>query len=186
MYNITTITQRRCCRKGDKMFKKDDIVMYASQGVCKITDIVTQEICNKPAEYYVLQPVYSQTAKVYVPVANAELTQRMRRVLSKKEIDDMLDNLPDPESDWIENEHIRKAHYREILSGSDRVAIICMIRELYIHRHILSQQGKKLHSSDERFFKEAEKILYDEFALVLDIKTDEVLPYIKKRLGFSD
>jgi hypothetical protein len=29
-----------------------------------------------------------------------------------------------------------------------------------------------------QFFKEAEKLIYEEFALVLDIKYDQVLPFI--------
>ena len=168
------------------MFKKDDIVMYASQGVCKITDIVTQEVCNESSEYYVLQPVYSNTARVYVPVSNENLTNKMRRVISKEELNEMIDNIPEVASEWIENEHIRKEHYKEIISGSDRASLICMIRELYLHREALAKQGKKLHASDERFFKEAEKILYEEFALVLNIDTKEVLTYIKNRLGLSE
>lgn len=168
------------------MFKKDDIVMYASQGVCKITDIVTQEVCNESSEYYVLQPVYSNTARVYVPVSNENLTNKMRRVLSKEELNEMIDNIPEVASEWIENEHIRKEHYKEIISSSDRASLICMIRELYLHREALAKQGKKLHASDERFFKEAEKILYEEFALVLNIDTKEVLTYIKNRLGLSE
>lgn len=180
------VTQRVCCRKGDKMYKKDDIVMYASQGVCKITDIVTQEVCNQSSEYYVLQPVYSNTARVYVPVSNENLTGKMRRVLSKEELDNMIDSIPDVADEWIENDHARKEHYKEIISGSDRFSLICMIRELYMHKELLAQQGKKLHASDERFFKEAEKILYEEFALVLNIDTKDVLAYIKNRLGLSE
>ena len=38
--------------------------------------------------------------------------------------------------------------------------------------------GRKVHVCDERFLKEAEKILYDEFAHVLDIEPEQVLPYI--------
>lgn len=159
--------------------------MYASQGVCKITDIVTQEICNQVAEYYVLQPVYSNTARVYVPVLNEMLTSKMRSVLSKEELNDLLDNLPKATNDWIENEHLRKERYKEIISGADRVALICMIRELYLHKEKLAIQGKKLHASDERFYKEAEKILYEEFALVLDIDIKDVLSYIKNRLNLS-
>lgn len=160
--------------------------MYAAQGVCKIADIVVQEVCNESAEYYVLQPVYSETAKIFVPLNSHVLTSRMRRVLTKDEIHEMLDTIPNQKSEWIENEHLRKDRYKEILQSADRVAIICMIKELYLYKNRLSEQGKKLHASDEKFFKEAEKLLYEEFALVLGIDTKEVLPYIKKRLGFAE
>ena len=37
--------------------------------------------------------------------------------------------------------------------------------------------------SDERFLKDAERLLYDEFALVLRIKPDQVLPFILKQIN---
>lgn len=40
--------------------------------------------------------------------------------------------------------------------------------------------------SDERFLKEAEKMLYDEFALVLNIREDEVLPFIMKQIDIEE
>ena len=160
------------------MFSKDDIVMYASQGVCKITDITTKEVCGQKIEYYVLKPIYSDTALLYIPTENEKLASQLRRVLTKDEIIDLIKSLKEEDVEWIENENMRKDKYKELLSAGDRRGLIGMIRTLYIHKEKLSEHGKKLHIVDERFFKDAEKILYDEFALVLDIKTDEVLPFI--------
>lgn len=168
------------------MFSKDDIVMYASQGVCKITDITTKEVCGQKIEYYVLKPIYSDTALLYIPIANEKLASQLRRVLTKDEIIDLIKSLKEEDVEWIENENMRKEKYKELLSCGDRRGLIGMIRTLYIHKEKLSEHGKKLHIVDERFFKDAEKILYDEFALVLDIKTDEVLPFIKKQLEIAD
>ena len=42
--------------------------------------------------------------------------------------------------------------------------------------------GKHLRAADERFFKEAERMLYDEFALVLGMEPEEVLPFILERI----
>lgn len=39
---------------------------------------------------------------------------------------------------------------------------------------------------DENFLREAEANLYNEFALVLDIKPDEVLPFIVSNIEVSD
>ena len=47
----------------------------------------------------------------------------------------------------------------------------------------LKEAGKKLHTSDEQFFREAEKVIYDEFALVLNLRYDEVLPFIVKEIS---
>ena len=168
------------------MYSKDDIVMYATQGVCRITDITTKEICGRTIEYYVLKPIYSETALLYVPVANQKVTSKLRRVLSKDEIIELIQSLRSTEVLWIENEQQRKEKYKELIDGSDRRGLIEMIKSLYIHQKMLNEQGKKLHLVDERFFKEAEKILYDEFALVLNIKTDEVIPFIASQLEINN
>ena len=40
-----------------------------------------------------------------------------------------------------------------------------------------------MYISDERFFKEAERILYEEFQYVLDIKKEDLLPLIFSKIG---
>ncbi|MGN0497873.1 MAG: hypothetical protein ACI4F6_02215 [Acutalibacteraceae bacterium] len=42
--------------------------------------------------------------------------------------------------------------------------------------------GKKFHSADERIMKDAEKILFEELALVLEIEPSEVLDFIHNEL----
>lgn len=46
-------------------------------------------------------------------------------------------------------------------------------------------EGKHLYISDERFLKEAEKILYDEFQFVLKLQKNEVLPFIVQKIENS-
>ena len=94
----------------------------------------------------------------------------------------MIKALPEEKTEWIENENLRKEEFRKNISQGDRKALIAMIKVLYLHREKLYSQGKKMHVSDERFFKEAEKILYDEFALVLNIEIDQVVPFIIRQI----
>ncbi len=39
-----------------------------------------------------------------------------------------------------------------------------------------------MHIADERFLNEAEKLLYEEFAHVLQIERNQVLPFILKQI----
>ena len=61
-----------------------------------------------------------------------------------------------------------------------------MIKALYRHQETRQAQGRKLHVSDERFLKEAERTLYDEFALVLNIEQDQVLPFILEQIEVAE
>ena len=58
-----------------------------------------------------------------------------------------------------------------------------MIRELYIHKQEQLKNGKKMHLSDEQLMKEAERLLYSEFSLVLNIRADEVPKFISSRIN---
>ena len=60
-----------------------------------------------------------------------------------------------------------------------------MIRLLYLRREMLQETGKRLRTNDEQMLRDAEKLLNDEFALVLEIKEREVPEYIRSRVEKS-
>ena len=64
----------------------------------------------------------------------------------------------------------------------DRRQLIALIKSVYRHRRELQETGKHLRVSDAALMKEAETLLYGEFALVLNIPPDEVLPLICRQL----
>ena len=60
-----------------------------------------------------------------------------------------------------------------------------LIKTIYLCQKNRKEQKKKPYAIDERFLKEAEKLLYDEFALVLNVKPNQVLPLIIKQIEYS-
>lgn len=164
------------------MYQIGDRVIYGSEGVCRITDIAEKKFRDKKLLYYVLKPVYRENATVFVPVNNETLTAKMRRVLSPEEIDAVIEGMAYKKNIWIEDNNERKNYFKEILVRGDRKELVSMIQTIYLHKKVLKEHGRKLNLSDEHFFKEAEKMLYDEFAAVLGLEPDQVLPYIIERL----
>jgi len=164
------------------MFHPEDTVVYSTNGICTIGEITEQSFCGEKREYYVLHPIYDTGATIFVPTDNEELTGKMRRVMTKEEINALLNDIADSEEDWIESDTERKKQFDSILAGGDRRKLMQMIRTLYLHGQQQKKRGKKLHIADERCFREAEKILYEEFAHVLQISTEEVIPYIREQL----
>ena len=61
-----------------------------------------------------------------------------------------------------------------------------MIKALYFHQREQQKNGRRLHITDERFMKEAEKMLYEEFAYVLNIRKDQVLPFILNQVQVAE
>lgn len=56
--------------------------------------------------------------------------------------------------------------------------MIALIKTVLKHQSEQVSQGKKLHICDENFLTRAQRILYDEFSMVLHIKREDVLPMI--------
>ncbi len=160
----------------------DEIVVYGTTGVCRIDGITEKDFGNKKGNYYVLKPLYQNSSTVFVPVDNEKLVNKFRKVLSATDIYALIEAMKEETDVWIENETERKNAYREIISSGDRRELVRLIKTLYLHQQEQLKNGKKLHLSDERFMKEAEKLLYDEFAAVLNIKQEQVLPLIMERI----
>lgn len=173
-------------RNEKNMYKVNEMVLYGNEGVCQIKDITKRSFKGKEVEYYVLKPVFVQGSTVYVPVDNPELNAKMKKILSAEEIIDLIHNMPNQQLPWIENDNLRKEKYREILKNGDRQELIQLIRTLYLHQQELKKAGKKFHATDEKILNEAEKILHHEFAYVLDIKLEEVVPFISKEINIEE
>ncbi len=163
------------------MFSINDTILYGTHGICRIADIAKEPFAGAKGEYYILNPVQNPSSTIYVPVDNEKLTSRMRSILCEDDIYNLIKNMPSEEP-WIENKNERAERFRSILSSGDRGQILSLIKTIYKHREELKNTGKKLHAADENVFKEAEKVIYDEFALVLNIRRDQVIPFIVEQM----
>ena len=162
-----------------------EIVLYGAEGVCRVSEISRIKVGHKREEYYVLHPIHREGATVFVPLNNAALLAKMRPLLTKTEIEALMEQVAGEEPLWIEDATERKAEYQRILQGMERLELLRMIRGMYLRRELLRHRGKYLRASDEQMLRDAEKILHDELALVLEIERREVPEYIRRRMGIN-
>ncbi|MPM28908.1 hypothetical protein SDC9_75445 [bioreactor metagenome] len=167
------------------MFIKDDLVVYGSEGVCRVTNISTRKFGNADREYYILVPVNDVKSTIYVPVGNKKLEFKMHKVLSSIEINELISCMPQQEGLWIDNEILRKQKYQDILRNGKHLELISLIKAVHSQQEKLKITGKKLHQSDAKFLAEAQKMLHGEFSAALNIEIDEVIPFIMKKLSMS-
>lgn len=165
------------------MFQINDTVMYSMHGVCKIEDITTKEFMGSQKEYYVLKPISDLTTTLYIPTHNEKLLAKMRKILSKEEVYHLIETMPQKEMIWFKNENERKEQYKQVIAKGNHSELIGMIKAIYMQKQKRESEGKYLYISDERFFKEAERILYEEFQYVLNIKKEDLLPLIFSKIG---
>ena len=165
------------------MFQVNDVVIYGAQGVCKITGTEEKIVDGKKKTYFVLKPVDDKGATIFAPTDNEFVLKKMRRLLTTEEIHKLIDFMQENNALWVENENERKELYKSILVKGDHGQIIKMLKAIYAHKKQREAEGKRLHISDDRFFKDAEQILYNEFQYVLNLKDrSELMTYILSRM----
>lgn len=107
-----------------------------------------------------------------------EIMAIMRFVLSKEEVEDLIQDIPNIESAWIGNEREREVQYRAAMQTCDCRELVKIIKTLYQRKKSRIQDGKKVTVVDEKYFRQAEEQLYGELAFALDMPKDEVGAYI--------
>jgi CarD family transcriptional regulator len=167
---------------GMLMFNINDYVVYGSTGVCRITDIAGDEYSgNNEIEYYILHPVYSNNMTIKIPVNNPKIS--MRAILSKDEVSSLIAAMPDIETIWIDDNRERSELFKTVLKKGLCKDWIVLFKTLYLEKKARTTEGKTLTNTDEEIMRAAEKQLNEEFAIVLNISPDEVLPYIIEHIS---
>lgn len=164
------------------MYNIGEQVLYDSEGICTVTEIAEKTFAGMTSIFYILTPINRPTTTIYVPTGNRKQISKMKKVLSEREIYDLIDSMPDEETIWIDDDAERKEEYKNIIHSGDRVKLIQLLKTLQIHKMKQEKSGKKLHISDEYFMKTAEKILHEELSHVLNIDLEEVGPFIVHQL----
>jgi len=159
------------------MLAVGSMVMYGKNGVCSVKEIVDKKIGKAVSKYYVLQPAYKNGLTFFVPVGQ-ENELRVQEVLTAEEIHALIQKMPSLKEYEIEDERERRDTFEAIIAQGDRDSLVRIIKTIYKLRQERLNCGKKLCSRDEQIYAQAQKILYDEFAVVLDIQPDEVVPMI--------
>jgi len=164
------------------VYQIGDHVVYNSVGVCRIVDICCRDFGEgSDSEYFVLETVYGHSMTVYIPTDNYE--DSLRPLLTREELLSLIQTLPDIDEEWIADNSTRKEFFQHAILSRDQSEIIRMIKLLYARREELKDKGKRLPFSDAEAMKEAEKLLTNEFAFVLGIEPDEVVPFILEQLS---
>lgn len=167
------------------MYKIGENVLYGSEGICKITDIVTRTINNQEKDFYLLTSS-SNKINILVPL-NSELSlAKMRKILSENEIYKLIEAMPDNETIWIKDKNVRKKKYTEIIVKGNHKQLVKLIKTLYLNKQEQIKKGKKFHAQDMYLLEMAEKMLYEEFSYTLNIKPEEVLPFIIKNIKVKE
>ena len=166
------------------MFKREDIVVNKKGQVCKVIDILDNyDVGLGKNTYYVLVPYFNEkndSIKYYIPADNKGI---IRSALSKSEIIDLIDRLPQIKEIWITNPKIRKTKFRELYDSGNPVEIFRLIKSFEKKKKELEKENKFLSFTDESFLREIKTNIYNEFSVGLNITSNDIENFISERLG---
>ena len=164
------------------MYQSGTYVIYGIQGVCRVVGTEVQRVNRKKTEYLVLEPVEKSESRFYVPTQNPAALEKLRPVLSRDEMAQILSSSVVRADCWIPEENLRKQRYRDLISSGDRMALMQMVSSLYRYKTGQSEAGRKFHQCDENFLRDAEKLLSSEISLVLELMPEQALDYLRNQL----
>ena len=95
----------------------------------------------------------------------------------------LIASMPEKGIIWIDDQRQRNENFKAALKTGECEELIKLIKTIYLEKREKSALGKKLTKTDAEIFKAAEKNLYEEFAVVLNIAPNEVIPYILEHIS---
>ena len=154
------------------MFKIGDYIVY-NKDVCTINNIIKKD----DKEYYLLVPVEDPSLKMQVLVDN----ENIRGLITMNELNELINSIPNIET--IDCDEIMLEYeYKLLLSNGNREDIIKVIKTTYLRNQDRLLHKKKISIKDNEYLEKAEKLLYTEIGIVLNLTFEEVKNYIIRKV----
>ena len=163
------------------MYQVGAYVVKPNTGICRIEDIVQMDLGGGgEKQYYMLLPVGDIKAKLYVTV-DADRT-RLRPIMTKEEAEAFIGRIAGIEAIWVPNDKLREQQYKEAFRTNEPADLVGIIKNLYLRGQARLAQGKKITSTDERYFRQAENALYSELAFSLGVEQSSIQTIITETI----
>lgn len=156
------------------MFKVGDLIVYGNTGVCTVEKIGKPELAGvtDDKDYYTLLPYYSRNSRIFTPCDNPKVV--MRPVISKKEAEKLIKEIPKIKLLVITDEKKREECYKQTMKTCDCREFVSILKTIYNRKIKRLAEGKKVTASDERYFNMAEDKLMGELAIALGVEKSEM------------
>ncbi|WP_101877879.1 CarD family transcriptional regulator [Lachnoclostridium edouardi] len=167
-----------------EQWKAGEYVVSENSGVCKVLEVgpldLNSSLVEKKREYYTMEPVSNRSGRIYVPVGSTK--SRIRKVMNREAALKLIDSMKDIDLVWVDNERTREQEYKNTIKDFSGEGWIRIMKTMYQRKQIRGTQGKRLTSIDEKYWKIAEKHLFEELSIALQIPYEKVGEFIESRI----
>ncbi len=137
----------------------------------------TCKIIEKEDGYYRLVPVNDTSIKYKVPVD----FNFLKKVITKEEIDRLLLEIPEINTIDLGEKQIEQ-EYKELMKSGTHEDLVKIIKTSYLRNQIRILNNKRISEIDDEYFRRAEKYLYEEIGIVLNLSFENTKEYIINKL----
>ncbi len=164
------------------MFQKGEYIVYGRNGVCSIEDIKPMNLDGDAPDrlYYVLHPVNVNGSTIFTPVDNQKVL--MRKIITKEEALRLIEQIPEIEALKISNEKLCEEQYKAAIQTGECTELVRVLKTIYRKKKKRIAAGKKITSTDEKYFHMAENSLYTELSVLIDVPKEKMEEYITEKL----
>lgn len=159
------------------MFKIGDTVMHGREA-CLVADILRSY--QEGEDFYVLKPVQDNSLTIKSPAHNRH--GLLRPVITKEETEALIQSIPSIETVDVDSRSM-EATYKSLMDSGKHSDLIRIIKTTYLRRKDKISSGKKVGETDKTYFRQAERTLYSELAVVLDKSYDDTRDYVVGRVS---
>lgn len=149
-----------------------DYIVYRKD-VCRIADIKKNHFNN--IDYYLLIPIDDESLHIDVPVDNR--MGYLRDLISKEEVATIIEKIPNIDL-IVSDEKRLESEYKNLLNEGTHENLVKIIKTTYLRNKDRIDNKKKISDKDNHYFELAEKYLYNEFSVVLEMNYDETKEYV--------
>ena len=159
-------------------YKVGDRVIHSREGLSTIMS-ETQIAGN---DYFVVVADNGDRENIYVMKSRTDII--IRPLMSKEEVNKVFDYMKTIGPEFISNTKQRRDQYRRKLLSGSVYDLAYLSRQLYFYLY-LNEQGQtvKLGPTDLQMLRDAEKILFDELAISLNVTPEELKWKVKMALN---
>lgn len=154
------------------MFKSGEYVVY-KKDACKIIEIKHNNFND--FDYYVLKPILDDSLMIEVPTLN---NNNLRFLIDKKEISKIIKEIPNIEIIICDDSRLIEKEYKILINSGKHIDLVKVIKTTYLRNKEKIDNKAKPNDKDNFYLCLAEKYLYLEFSLVLNLSYDDTKKYV--------
>ena len=150
------------------MYRVGDYLVY-KKDVCKVKEIIEKDT----GTFYSLEPVSDSSLKIQASINS----DGIRELITKKELDNLINNISNIEIIDCDEKMI-EYEYKQLLCSVNKEDLIKLIKTTYLRNKYRLENKKRKNLRDSEYMEKAEKLLYTEIGVVLNLTFEETKNFI--------